>query len=154
MISSLVVIICILALFQSDHNRSVAAIIYAAVCGVHSILFYDLHGEYYYLSAAVSDLVVIVGIGILAKPTRLADNLMDVCLISIALNSFGFLTWWQGLPPEAYNLSYVALYLIAILALLREDCADGYQPSKRNSRIRLSIRGCVEYCRQLQGAEK
>jgi len=128
----------------------VAAAIYASVCGAHSVLFFDLPGEYYYLSAAISDLVIIVAIGALAKPTRLADNLMDICLISIALNACGFTIWWKGLPPETYNLSYIALYLIAIRALLREDCANGFKSSKRNSRIRLSIRSCAEYCRQLQ----
>ena len=150
MIVCMVVIICVLVFFQSNHDRGVAAAIFAVVCGSHSVLFYDLPGEYYYMSAAVADLAIISGIGAFAKPTRLADNLMDICLISIALNAVGFLTWWQGLPPEPYNLSYVALYLIAILALLREDCANGYQSSKRSSSIRLSIRSCVEYCRQLQ----
>ena len=163
MISCLVIIIIILAFFQSSHDRGVVAVIYAGVCGVHSLLFYEfdngyclieLPPKYYYLSAAVCDLAIITTIALvtsfLIKPTRLADNLMDICLISIALNAFGLVLMWKGLSLEPYSLSYGALYLIAIIALLREDCANGYKSSKRNSRIRLAVRGCVQYCRQVQ----
>ena len=159
----MVVFICVLVFFQSSTGRFVAAAIYAFVCGFHSLLFYefpngycilDIPPKFYYSSAALCDLVIIIAIAwattTVVKPTRLADNLMDICLISIVLNSIGLILMWQRLPLETYCLSYGALYLIAILALLREDCANGYQPSKRNSRIRVSVRGCVEYCRQVQ----
>ena len=150
-------------MFQSNHDRGVVAGIYAAIVGVHSLLFFEfikgysiiaLPYKYYYVSAAVCDIVIITAIALvstyLVKPTRLADNLMDICLISIPLNAVGPVVALKEMPPEPYNISYGALYLIAILALLREDCANGYKPSKRNSRIRLSVRGCVEYCRQIQ----
>ena len=163
MISCLVIIVLILAFFQSSHDRGVVAVIYAGVCGVHSLLFYEfdngyclieLSPKFYYLSAAICDIAIIIAIAMVTsfsiKPTRLADNLMDICLISIVLNAIGLVLMRKGLPLELYSLSYGALYLIAIRALLREDCANGYQSSKRNSRIRLSVRSCVEYCRQLQ----
>lgn len=149
MISCLVVIICILALSQSSHQRAVIACIYAAVVGLHSLAFYDCGGELYYLSAALADLVIIAVISVWAAPSRLAENLIDISLISICLNAFGFIVWCSKLPPESYNISYGALYLIAILALLREDCADGYQSSRRHTRLRVLVGKCAAFCRSL-----
>ena len=147
MISCLVVVICVLAFFQTTHNRAVAAITYAFVVGAYSLFAYNVSSHpYAYFSGAMLDFVIIALISIYSIPTRLAGSLIDICLISIVLNCFGFILWWCKIPPELYNILYGALYLIAILALLREESSDGYKLNWRYSNIRLIIRRCAFSC--------
>ena len=147
MISCLVVAICILALFQTSQPRLITAVIYAAVVGGYSLLAVHAPAgqSFPYFLGAFLDVAIIALIAVYADPTRLAGNLIDVCLISIVLNCVGFIVWFSGMPLDAYNLSYGALYLIAILSLLREERADGYQLNRRYLHIRSSVRRCAVF---------
>ena len=148
MISCLVVAICVLVFWQKSRSRRATAAIYALVVAGYSVVAYHAPADQssVFFSGAALDVAIISLVALRAgvyKPTRLAGNLIDVCLISIGLNCLGFVSWSNGLTLEAYNLSYGALYLIAIISLLREERADGHQPNKRHLYICGTVRRCA-----------
>lgn len=142
----LLVIICALAFFQLDFQRRTIAMIYAVLCAVHVMLCVELVGFWYYASAAVFDLAIVSLIYSYGARVRLTDDLINISVASVALNFYGWLTWFNYQPPLSYNLAMTALYFIAILSILRKDCANGNQPYKWGNSIRLCIGKGVDLC--------
>lgn len=144
--TTLLVIICIVAIFQPSWDRFTIAMTYAVLCVGHSLVGVELIGFWYYFSAAVFDLAIISLIYAYGSRVRLTDDLINISALSIVLNFYGWLTWYLYQPPLSYNLTMVALYFIAILSLLRKDCADGHQPYRWHNSIRLFIHKGVSVC--------
>jgi len=90
---------------------------------------------------------VVFLIAYFAKTTRVSDTILTIGCVSIILNFDGFLLYSYGLSTEPYNLSIVALYLIAIISLLRGDCADDYARTyQRYSGFRVFATKCRDLC--------
>ncbi len=142
----LLVVICILALLQPSWDRFTVAMLYASLCACHLVACTEFVGFWYYFSAGVFDLAVISVIYAYGAKIRLTDDFINISVASIALNFYGWLTWLNYQPPISYNLAMVALYFIAILSLLRKDCADERSSYKWSNRIRLFIDKGVAYC--------
>ncbi len=146
MTTTLLIVICIFAIFQPNWDRFTVAMTYAAMCAGHAMSCYYFEGFWYYFSAGVFDLAIVSLIYAYGARIRLTDDLINISVASIALNFYGWLTWYLYQPPISYNLAMMALYFIAILSLLRKDCADGKQTRRWNSSVRLFIDKSVAYC--------
>ncbi len=142
----LLVVICILAICQPTWDRFTVAMLYASMCACHWVACTEFVGFWYYFSAGVFDLAIISVIYAYGARIRLTDDFINICVASIALNFYGWLTWFNYQPPTSYNVAMVALYFIAILSLLRKDCANGKQVNKWHSSVRLFIYKSVAYC--------
>lgn len=119
---------------------------YAVLCGGHALACSEFVGFWYYFSAAVFDVAIISIIYAYGARARLTDDLINISVSSVALNLYGWLTWYLYQPPLSYNLTMTALYFIAILSLLRKECANGREPYKWHNSIRLFIDKGVDVC--------
>ena len=141
--TAIIVIMCVLAVCQTPLDRRLAAMFFSVSCGLHFLLFGTLEGFPYYFSAAVFDLVVILSIISYCRATKLSDGLIDLCLISIGLNCYGFVSWSLYISPVTYNVSFMALYLIAIFLILRKGVpTHESSTNQRHTRLRLLIDKC------------
>lgn len=139
MTDCLVIVLCLLALFQQVGRRT-SALIFSLSCLTHGYFMGDLGGLFYYLSAGFFDVVVIAIICAYLKPSRFNDCLIGLSVLSICFNFYGWVIWYLYLPPESYNIMFEALYLIAILVFLWRDCASDTSYDKRRDSLFLSVR--------------
>ena len=138
MVDYLIIIICILALFQSKSKWMVACV-FAIVTGLHSITMSSLEGFWYFFSAGVCDALVVGYVARFGKVTKLSDAIMNICVISFFANVYGWILWTNYLPVDSYNLTITALYLIAIFSLLSKERAHDFGHSKQNTGLRLLV---------------
>ena len=126
MISYLILLILVLSLAQDGKGR-IAALVFAIVCGGHSVLFGGLEGTAYFLSAAAADVIIVCFLCFKVPVSRLSDLLISISLLFWSVNSVGWLMWYFGQPIEPYYYSCLTLYLLTILSLLRKDgaCESG-----------------------------
>lgn len=147
----LTVILCILAAFQPTHDRRVISLVYALVCASHGIVCDNFEGFWYFFTAGVFDLAIVSIIYAYGARTRLTDDLINICVASIALNAYGWLTWFNFQPILSYQTAMAALYFIAILSLLRKERANEFGISKWNSSVRFFI---DKSCFHIKGTQK
>ena len=121
MTTALIVIACVVALFQPSRERFCIAVAYSVTCAIHLFLCDDLTGVLYYLSAGVFDLIVLLFICLRARPARFADIMVSVCAGSLVLNFYGWVIYEQYMEPISYNTASHVLYVFAIYVLLRRD---------------------------------
>lgn len=133
------VILCILAVFQPTHDRRVIALVYALVCASHGIVCANFDGFWYFFTAGVFDLAIISIIYAYGAIARLTDDLINICVASIALNAYGWVTWHNYQPIFSYQTAMAALYFIAIFSLLRKGRANEYGVNKWHSGVRSFI---------------
>lgn len=137
------VILCVLAVFQPTHDRRVIAIVYALVCASHGIVCDNFEGFWYFFTAGVFDLAIVSIVYAYGARTRLTDDLISISVASIALNAYGWLTWYNFQPIMSYQTAMAALYFIAILSLLRKERANDFGINKWTSGFRCLIdKGC------------
>lgn len=119
MIDYLLLLLCVVAVMSGR----TAAIAFALFSVIHDQLFWSLPGWGYYLSAGAFDVIALAAIAILARPSRLATSLICICILSLFLNFYGWVIWFGYLSPVSYNVSFLVLYSITILVILRGDAA-------------------------------
>ncbi len=123
-VSSLVLVIAMLALFQHG-DRQVVALIFALLTLQHELLFTGVGGFAYFFSAALTDLFIVWAITRGEVETKLVDGLLLVSFGFMLLNAICWLMWEFRMPYEvAYESLSAALYLCAILSLLKGDLAE------------------------------
>lgn len=123
-VSSFVLIIAVLSLMQRG-DRQVIALIFALLILQHELLFRGVGGFAYFFSAALTDLFIVWAITRDDVETKLVDNLLFVSFSFMLLNAICWLMWEFRVPYEvAYESLSAALYLCAILSLLKGDLAE------------------------------
>ena len=154
MIDGLLVIICVIAIFQKTKERFNAAMTFAIFCGVHGAIGRYVDAPLYYYSAMVFSVSMLGVFCCLMKPMRLTDNLVDISIISLIINFYGLMIYEAGFLHDTYNIFYAALYLIAILSLLRGDCANEYSSNKWHTFVRTVFDKGLGLCRTLSKEER
>lgn len=128
---------------NSRPSRCLCLMMFVAVSLLHHITLGDADGFIYYASAAFFDLVVIF---LLSRITVIHVHVLFmqvICLLFIIANCAGWVMWYLYMPPTYYNLACYALYIAAILILLKRG-GNG-----RNTTVN-QLRSCVNFNR-LQG---
>ncbi len=147
MINALIAAIFIVALFQPNTDRRFPALIFAFFLWLHCAAMSELEGFWYFFTAGLCDVAIVAMIACWSKVSRLTDSLITLSIMSVVFNFYGWLLWISFLPVYSYNYSITALYLIAIISLLRGDCANDYsRTSKRYSGLRLFSNKCRDLC--------
>jgi hypothetical protein len=125
MIDYLTYALLLLVLVQPSIGRAYVAGVFALFTAVHNLFMYPLDGIAYYASDAVFYLFVIAATGLLTDVTRFTIQLHRICIAAIILDALGWVVWMLYLPPDVYNVAFMALYAIAIVVFIRRDEADG-----------------------------
>lgn len=117
MISSLMIIICILSVI----SKNPAALAYALFAVAHD--FIGLDGWQYYLSASLADVAVLVIISMSINPSRTTTGILYISFLSVIMNFYGYILWTNYLEPTTYNASFYMIYAMAIFVIARGDSA-------------------------------
>jgi hypothetical protein len=124
-------LLCLIGALQFRPSSAGAAYV---VLSIAFDYFSDvLPDNYYYLIAALTDLLIIIVI-YMCRPTRRAVRLMTLSSMSIALNCAGWVMLNAGQVPFVYNVLSYALYGAAIYVICTRDECD--VETDRVSRIR------------------
>ena len=149
MIDILLLVILFLAFLQPTKHRMLAATTYGGLCAIHNVFSITLEGGAYYISAGFFDLVILAVLCSYGAINKLTDDLISICIASLVINAYGWLIWFNYLPPVSYNIASMALYLIAILVLTQKETSHG-QFHQRHTIVRAIYNKGVAFCRSLQ----
>lgn len=118
-ITVLVIAIAILSLMQYD-DRAIPAQIFAAFYLMYAILFSELQGYEYFLTAVLIDVIIIGILTMINYDTKLTIRLITMSLCIMILNSLSWVAWEYRINYEpTYEIISVFLYL-SIIAILIE----------------------------------
>jgi hypothetical protein len=151
----IIVILCILSVFQPTRQRLVCAMVFAFSCAIHSLASEawlpktsDSACMAYYWTAMIIDSVILLGITIFARATRFIDFLFVVVLCCTALNFYGLIIYDGGDKPDSYNTAFSILYIITACIFMGKDTEN---ESTRLGRVLLPLRQCYRLCLSLRG---
>lgn len=122
--AALISVIAFCALFQPNAPRLFAAVAFAAITLCHHVFLSDLDGLYYYGSAALFDLAIIILTSGINPVPDMVLSLHRICFVSILANLAGWILWACYLPPLAYNISFGVIYLWAVITLIKRNGDD------------------------------
>ena len=129
-VSSLIVVIGICAIFQPTKARKEAALLFICITMLHELLFYDSVGLLYYGTAAFFDGIIIFSTANLTVVSGLTRSIHRISIVSMVFNFSGWIMWRLYLLPSAYNMAFVALYVWAVIVLIM-----GERESARGARL-------------------
>lgn len=129
-VTILIFTIGLCAVFQRTRARREAALVFTVITMLHELLFYDRVGLFYYGTAALFDMIIIVCTANLAIISGLTKSVHRISIASVVFNLSGWIMWRLYLSPVAYNVAFILLYAWAILVLLK-----GERSSARGSRL-------------------
>lgn len=101
-----------------------AAACFASVCYGHDILLGWADGFAYHGSAALAGLLV-VWLLRRGNPTDVAVCLAFASVATVAGNLLGFVLWFLYLPPYAYNMFFIGVYLYALWVIITKEGGKG-----------------------------
>lgn len=119
-VSILIFIITILSILQSDKRR-MTALVYSLLVLIHEIFFQGLNGYWYFITAALMGVSIMVIIANLQYTTKLTENLMKISFCFIIVNFIGWLMWMTYIDLLLYQYVSILLYITAIVSLLNWD---------------------------------
>lgn len=120
-VTLLIFIVGLCAIFQPTKARREAALVFIVITMLHELLFYDRVGLFYYGTAALFDVIIIVCTANLVVISGLVKSIHRISIASIVFNMSGWIMWRLYLPPVAYDMVFILLYAWAILVLLRGE---------------------------------
>lgn len=138
----LAILMIALIFTQPSWIRFYAAVVFVLVNALFNFAVADITDGWYYVVAGYVDLMVMVALLPAAVQDKMSNRLMWICITSIGLNIAGCIAWYNFQRPTLYNLSYVVLYVWAILTLVMRDTADAgnNMGNNRMARILFGIR--------------
>lgn len=119
MVSYLIIVLCVVAVWSGR----IPALAFALFVVLHDQIASGLDGWGYYLSAGAFDVVALAIIAMFARPSRMATAFVYICVSSLFLNFYGWGIWLSYYSPRSYDISFLALYSVAIYVILRGDAA-------------------------------
>jgi len=99
-----------------------AIILYVLLTGIHTLVgkfIPDSAGFTYYLSAAVTDFLIILSLSLVKEKSKLIIGLQKINLWFININLFGWLLFEAYYEPTAYNILCYVLYFLALVVIYR-----------------------------------
>lgn len=114
---TLVYLIVFAAFLQISIYRVYPALIFAGMTLAHSMVSDGFEPVTMYLSAAVTDLLIISLV--MVNSSDLTRKLILISIASIILNGAGWLLWRSYNPPFLYDIAFVVLYTYTIVVMLR-----------------------------------
>ena len=101
--------------------RFIAALIVTLSAAFHDLIFNSSEGYFYFVSAALFDVVVVSILANFYKITSLVLNVIKYCRISFFINLAGWGVYEAFDQPVFYAAASFILYFYLILILTRSD---------------------------------
>ena len=120
----LVALIALASVMQPNSQRLFVGLAYSVLLIASDLLLSNSMGLLYYYGSAVFDVATIIIISRVAKVSSMVLTIQKICLVSILLNFFGWVMWELYMPPVMYNSLFIALYVYALLTLVRRSSID------------------------------
>ena len=117
-------VLCVLCVLQPTAQRIFAGAYFVLITLTHDIFLSSLDGFSYYGSAATGGLLAAVLMTGINPIPKIVLKLQVVCILSAILNFMGWVLWYLYLPPDAYNIAFICLYLYTVIILLSRDKED------------------------------
>jgi hypothetical protein len=124
-ITCLIYALLVVAFIQPNAPRLFAAVSFAAIISSHELLLSDLEGLQYYGSAALFDLAIIILTSGINPVPKMVLSLHRICITSILANLAGWVLWLFYYPPLAYDATFAAIYVWALVTLIKRDGLHG-----------------------------
>lgn len=124
MITLLLAAIFVVAFTQPNAPRSFAAFVFVGITLSHELLLSDYDGLFYYGSAALFDLSIIIAISGIRPVPEMVLSLHRICLVSILANFLGWALWFSYFPPLIYDAAFVSIYVWALITLIKRSGRD------------------------------
>lgn len=137
----LIILIIVISFCQRDPYHATVGTNFAMLICAHDLLCsaLKLEGLAYYGLAAVFDLAFIVTT-ISFRDSKMLDSLYNICLTSIVLNFFGWILWFVFVSPIVYDISFLCLYIWAVVVLLkRDDYVGGFGVGRTGTNFHFNI---------------
>jgi urea transporter len=120
-VNYLILALGVAALTQPTAARRKVAVVFTVATLAHCIIGEYIDGGAYYLSAAIlASAIINITLGF-KETSPITQSIHRICLVSIVLNAAGWVIYRRYFPPEVYNLSFIFLYLWAIMVLMKRD---------------------------------
>ncbi len=119
----LLLVMLAVALFQKERSRFFVCMTFACFTLIHDVVFRDVDGLLYYVSAASFDLLIIYLLTFERGCKKLVTRLQILLLSSIALNFIGWMMWVSYIQPKFYNAAYLVFYFVTIVCMLHKGGA-------------------------------
>jgi hypothetical protein len=99
------------------------ALLFVLLTLMHTIVHGKVpdNGFWYFFSAAINDLMIMILLSKLRNATKLSKTLMKICVGFIIANIIGWFMWMLSLDLWAYQYICVSLYIATIMALSQGD---------------------------------
>lgn len=104
--------------YRLDRYTFYDAAIFAGLTILCDVLFSNQAGYTYYLIAAFFDVLILFGLMLSRPITELGVKLALLSMFSLSLNLIGSLFWEFSIYQKFYELSFIAVYGIAIIEIL------------------------------------
>lgn len=118
-ISCLLGAIFLVSWIQPTKQRRISALVASIPTCWHHIGYLDVQGFAYYASAAVIDAGMIIALSFVRPVCALAIRLQVLCVISIALNTLGWILWQTGYVSTLYDGAYVIFYSYMLAIMIK-----------------------------------
>ena len=126
--------LALIAIFKRNENK-LSILVFVGVWSLFGIISEEMTYPSYYLYGAALDLIIIKFLSSISKPTTIITILQKVSIISIFLNLFGFICYFANISHTYYDLLYIPLLFITIIAVNKRD--DDYGQPTNNLRYLL-----------------
>ena len=150
----LLLVLLAVALFQKERARFFVCMTFACFTLIHDVIFRDVDGLLYYVSAASFDLLIISLISLERGCKKLVTRLQILSLSSIALNFIGWMMWVSYMSPKFYNAAYIVFYFVTVVCMLHKDGVydmGHYRMGCRNFGVRRDPDSCCGVDSEIEG---
>lgn len=113
-------LLCVIAIFtwcQLSAARRVTAFLFAAPTIALTLVSGHFNDHMYYISAALTDSLIIILLAWFITASKLAVQLMVISLISMCLNLVGLMIYKMHQSPTIYNALFMVLYTGVVFVL-------------------------------------
>lgn len=116
--------LALIALLKNNQDK-LSIFSFISIWAVFGLFSSKIGYPQYYIAGAVADLIIVQFLSRIASPTITAVTLMEVSIISVLLNLFGFVCYFAEISHTYYDLSYIPLLLITVYAVNKRDKNNG-----------------------------
>lgn len=125
MITLMMFMMIVTLVLQRDVNRFISALTFVTITICADELFIDAPTEWYFLLCALADLLIIVLLASLPRPTTLCIRLIYVSLSFIVLQYIGWQMWYLYQPSTLYESLATLLYVVTVGLLIYDNKGSG-----------------------------
>jgi len=105
---------------KSQHDRLAIFLLVIITCGFNLVAdkIPAAYMTFYYVGAALNDLLIIYALSRISKTTKLIINLQRLCIGFVLINLIGWILYMLYVPSIQFSLMYTVMYAGILLTIL------------------------------------